>query len=1046
MRIDSSIKDHKSSSNIMGFYPIGSRHCWHGGIHIEGNLKVCAICDGVVVAYRMPEKYIEVKEEGKPEELAKKYSNGFVLIQHHYKSPKKQELIFYSLYHHLLPQKEYNSEAIPISFRKSIGYKACKGSCKKSGLQMWTGKKRGGDYIFIPNRGIVRKEPIKGDEFTPAEGYCRVVYKVKNEEIIGHVNTKCIASYNDGKLYLINYTKDSATRSNNSNDEKYKCFGVEVWKDKEKKVLLDIVDEGTVFKEGKEDGEFIRVKLSEKGKFLIDPEDGCGYIEKKNLESNYEWNAETDKIVNCKIPVKAGDCIGYCGLYTIKGGNYRASHIEVFTDDEKNLEGFLKNTKGDDMEKVEGKEEYEISNAYIKLSGELQQSFTYKLLANTDIVCLDEKGGYYKIKIGSSEQVVCTFPDRKELLKGTNVRYKPLGKGKVTGQYHVLKDITNTNVFGGLLKEGDILDFLETQDQAKANDLDRPSECPRKVRYSYPITGKEFWVKKICIVSDSSWMDLFPGVPQISYSKMPQSKLSAEYSYSLRTTGDGGNTVDIELYPEYPENNDLGKIEGEIILPLRECEVFEQDKNQKWYYIKNKDYKDPKGNSLRISGVVNAKEMDIFPAYNWEKFGFSISKQEKDKDTYIFDFDSATPLVKEVWSLVDEDGDKELTADEFRRAVHNKYKVDRLSKLICYHRSEWSYNDAQAWAKLENHIKSCFDKRIQKEKDSSLKAEKEKERDDKLVSYKEKFEKLGFWNEIKIDTSVEKEGETPLSPFPASPYVYHFNPIAFVEQMDKIFGRNYNMITFVVYSNHYIKKYIPKNIAEEFENKYCYIYHDKNGGEHEICVLESKSAPKMKYAKEKITCFPEITADKIEKDIFNVPGVDAEESRYYNKKDKNVLDYVITNGSYGFKKFIHEDNTQIVLVEMNKDGIKYCKEGVKIWFTFKSTVRYYGCPENVAAFIGALAQTGEEYISTGNALGDATSYPSVSHVNGQAFDFIYSTKQKDQAIITAMHEFGFQQILIGKTYNYENGIRYNNHDDHIHCGKFVKEIINIYIE
>lgn len=44
--------------------------------------------------------------------------------------------------------------------------------------------------------------------------------------------------------------------------------------------------------------------------------------------------------------------------------------------------------------------------------------------------------------------------------------------------------------------------------------------------------------------------------------------------------------------------------------------------------------------------------------------------------------------------------------------------------------------------------------------------------------------KLSFWNDMKTDTSVEKEGETPLSPFPASPYVYHFNPIAFVEQME----------------------------------------------------------------------------------------------------------------------------------------------------------------------------------------------------------------------------------------------------------------------
>ena len=139
-------------------------------------------------------------------------------------------------------------------------------------------------------------------------------------------------------------------------------------------------------------------------------------------------------------------------------------------------------------------------------------------------------------------------------------------------------------------------------------------------------------------------------------------------------------------------------------------------KYEKSAYRNNRGYEDPHGTSCTVSGVIDSGGMDIFPAYHWEKFGFSLIKQDKEKDTYVFDFDSATPLVKEVWSLVDEDGDKKLTDEEFRHAAHNKYKTDRLSKLICYHRSEWSYNDAQAWTQLEADLKSRFDKQIQKVK------------------------------------------------------------------------------------------------------------------------------------------------------------------------------------------------------------------------------------------------------------------------------------------------------------------------------------------
>ncbi|HEX8547574.1 MAG TPA: hypothetical protein VF691_11470, partial [Cytophagaceae bacterium] len=88
------ITDEKASSNLggsnsFGFYPISRFNSWHGGFHIEAaNEKIQAIADGHIIAYRLPKSYLEETIDGHKY----LYSNGFVLVEHEYKSPQGQEL------------------------------------------------------------------------------------------------------------------------------------------------------------------------------------------------------------------------------------------------------------------------------------------------------------------------------------------------------------------------------------------------------------------------------------------------------------------------------------------------------------------------------------------------------------------------------------------------------------------------------------------------------------------------------------------------------------------------------------------------------------------------------------------------------------------------------------------------------------------------------------------------------------------------------------------------------------------------------------------
>lgn len=105
-----SITNYMGSRNQLGFYPLGRLNNWHGGIHVEGNEDLFAIADGRVIAYRLPKEYISETSD----QVEFEYSNGFVLIQHDYKSPKEMKLTFYSLYFHIASYEEMLHEGKEI--------------------------------------------------------------------------------------------------------------------------------------------------------------------------------------------------------------------------------------------------------------------------------------------------------------------------------------------------------------------------------------------------------------------------------------------------------------------------------------------------------------------------------------------------------------------------------------------------------------------------------------------------------------------------------------------------------------------------------------------------------------------------------------------------------------------------------------------------------------------------------------------------------------------------------------------------------------------
>jgi len=158
-----------------------------------------------------------------------------------------------------------------------------------------------------------------------------------------------------------------------------------------------------------------------------------------------------------------------------------------------------------------------------------------------------------------------------------------------------------------------------------------------------------------------------------------------------------------------------------------------------------------------------------------------------------------------IWDQLGKEGDPE--EKELSRALQAQVMSRKLSKLICYHTSEWGAD----YSSLETEVIAYFDKCIG-EAEADSKPAMEEAKPIKLEALKARVESLGFWNQIQVPVQEDEPDEIPgspkneysqkypwdidyssqsddeknkqvLVPFPSSSKVYHFHPIAFVEQM-----------------------------------------------------------------------------------------------------------------------------------------------------------------------------------------------------------------------------------------------------------------------
>lgn len=381
-----------------GHYLLGNHGFWHGGVHFsETSSPQCArqqpvrcIADGEVVAYRLNKNYLESTYTSSTQCTNLRYSSSFCLVRHEYYSPpntsegankgKQNHLVFYSLYMHLLPYENYAPDEEKGPQRVKVingGWPARSLPMGEVGSEVLGMIPDGTEFVLLEeretadgrfcfSRGRISKGTIgskkdgeevwfssqeNGQAIRNSAGKQRLQDVLPPERVRpGYWQGKVRATITAASGVKVRGAPSGEKGGPQEAPNQVLCLGSIVEFDSDKVQWLQLED-------GKKypmaECTFVPGQGGLKGAgtlpstFWICVEDtGKG----KMVNRDSVVPARYDSVIPLKTAIKAGEPIGYMGLYetpTANGG--RASkhqvHIEVFTGDTQ-LQAFLDNQAG----------------------------------------------------------------------------------------------------------------------------------------------------------------------------------------------------------------------------------------------------------------------------------------------------------------------------------------------------------------------------------------------------------------------------------------------------------------------------------------------------------------------------------------------------------------------------------------------------------------------------------------------------------------------------------------------------------------------------
>ncbi|WP_203141920.1 N-acetylmuramidase family protein [Marinobacter mangrovi] len=343
---------------------------WHGGIHIsedsapwaKDTYPVRCIADGEVVAYRMMEDYLT--SEFKGETL--NYSNSFCLVRHHYEQEddkgQKQGFTYYSLYMHLCPWKQWPStERYRLNQRRNV-----RNSVPQNGQQVpaatlpvgetfepvageaiQQGQINGVAYDFMRIRML--SEGVSNSQVLATKG-TDTLWIAKDETVMEQISvSRPNWIYDQVEATVKEKMNGRADPKPNKVQTGFKLAGDPAHSiSAGTKIRFDA--HRVQFQEiGGKARKMARCELPESGRSQW----VC--VEEQYIDIISETPTQLDKLYELPnpVPIRAGDTIGYLGLYespaSLDGGKTGNAmiHLEVFSPED-DVEDVVKSKKWQD--------------------------------------------------------------------------------------------------------------------------------------------------------------------------------------------------------------------------------------------------------------------------------------------------------------------------------------------------------------------------------------------------------------------------------------------------------------------------------------------------------------------------------------------------------------------------------------------------------------------------------------------------------------------------------------------------------------------------
>lgn len=337
-----------------GYYPIGMSNTWHGGVHIEGDLRAIQnIADGEIIAYKISSKYIEDRKKAKKdgeEDIVSYYSDSFVLVRHKYSYAEKKVFTFYSLYCHLQIQEEITDSKYPIFAKKYFKIKSSNEEKIITGVNLRTKPSVTATNVI----GVVTDKKVN---HLSSSGNWRkinaIVWKsrVNSHEVIFEKAVESSEGYYSNRDSV---KEGMAIISRNDDSLKLKCEILFNTPNGTKKEFIPIDSTVEVLDKN---GEWFKIKTSKvwhkdtigdsKIVYRQKDEEVEGWCRNTNNQFDGYIKVKYGTIESVSIPVEAGAVIGYSGKYRSVDGRllagYCGAHVEVFSNDD--VPAFLKDMK-----------------------------------------------------------------------------------------------------------------------------------------------------------------------------------------------------------------------------------------------------------------------------------------------------------------------------------------------------------------------------------------------------------------------------------------------------------------------------------------------------------------------------------------------------------------------------------------------------------------------------------------------------------------------------------------------------------------------------